>query len=185
MRNKSLSIKTIVAIGIGAAVFMVLGRFASIPIPIANTSLEVVYAFLALMAVIFGPIVGVAVGFIGHTLKDMVFYGSPWFSWIFASAFVGLFIGFAKKKIRIEDGTFGTKKKIIFNIYQIIANVIAWFIIAPGLDVFIYGEAPKKVFLQGAWAGISNIIVVAVLGTTIISAYANTRIQYGSLKKEY
>ena len=29
--KKNLSIKTIVAIGIGAAVFMILGRFGSIP----------------------------------------------------------------------------------------------------------------------------------------------------------
>ena len=32
--NKKFSIKTVVAIGIGAAVFVVLGRFAAIPTPI-------------------------------------------------------------------------------------------------------------------------------------------------------
>ena len=46
MGNK-LSIKTIVAIGIGAAVFMILGRFGSIPSGIPNTNIETCYAFLA------------------------------------------------------------------------------------------------------------------------------------------
>ena len=32
--RKGLSIKTVIAIGIGAAVFMVLARFAAIPTPI-------------------------------------------------------------------------------------------------------------------------------------------------------
>ena len=59
MGNK-LSIKTIVAIGIGAAVFMILGRFGSIPSGIPNTNIETCYAFLALMAVLYGPIAGVA-----------------------------------------------------------------------------------------------------------------------------
>ena len=85
MGNK-LSIKTIVAIGIGAAVFMILGRFGSIPSGIPNTNIETCYAFLALMAIVYGPFAGVAIGFIGHALKDLVFYGSPWFSWVIASA---------------------------------------------------------------------------------------------------
>ena len=36
--RKGLSIKTVIAIGIGAAVFMVLARFAAIPTPIPNNA---------------------------------------------------------------------------------------------------------------------------------------------------
>ena len=98
MRNK-LSIKAIVAIGIGAAVFMILGRFGSIPTGIPNTSIETSYALLALMSVIYGPIAGLAIGLIGHTLKDLIFYGMPWFSWVLASGVVGLVIGFSAKRL--------------------------------------------------------------------------------------
>ena len=112
--GKKLAIKTIVAIGIGAAVFMILGRFGSIPTGIPNTNLETSYAFLALMSVIFGPLAGAAIGFIGHTLKDLMMWGSPWFSWIIASSITGLIIGFAKKRIDIAQGDFGKKKIIIF-----------------------------------------------------------------------
>lgn len=38
---KKVSVKTIVAIGIGAALFFVLGRFVAIPSPVPNTSISV------------------------------------------------------------------------------------------------------------------------------------------------
>lgn len=113
MRNSSfLSIKNIVAIGIGSAVFLVLGRFGSIPTGIPNTNLEVAYAFLALMAIIYGPVSGFLIGFIGHALKDMLFYGTPWFSWVIASAVVGLIVGLSYKFVDLEN----FNKKEIFKI---------------------------------------------------------------------
>ena len=53
MSESKLSINTIVAIGIGAAVFIILSRFGSIPTFIPNTNVETAYAFLALMPVIY------------------------------------------------------------------------------------------------------------------------------------
>lgn len=184
MKKEMFSIKTIVAIGIGSAVFMILGRFASIPTGIPNTEIQTVYAFLALMAIIYGPLAGAAIGFIGHTLKDLTAYGSPWFSWIIASAVVGLIIGLAWNKLNINEGEFGKKKIIGFNICQVIANAVAWFIVAPGLDVLIYAEPANKVFLQGIIAGISNMITVGIIGTILLVLYSKTRTKKDSLDKE-
>ena len=184
MSNNKLAIKTIVAIGIGSAVFMILGRFGSIPTGIPNTNLETSYAFLALMSVIFGPMAGASIGFIGHTLKDLMMWGSPWFSWIIASSVTGFVIGFAKRRINIEEGKFSKKQVILFNIYQIIANVLAWFVVAPTLDIVIYSEPLDKLYLQGAVAGISNIIIVGVLGSILLYTYSKTRVKKGSLSKE-
>lgn len=181
MNNKTLSIKTIVAIGIGAAVFMILGRFGAIPTGVPNTNIETAYAFLALMAILYGPLAGVLIGFIGHTLKDLIAFGSPWFSWIIASAVVGLVIGLAWKKIKANEGEFGKKEIIVFNIYQIIANAIAWFLIAPTLDIIIYAEPANKVYLQSAVAGIANMFTVGVIGTLLVFTYAKTRTKKGSL----
>ena len=73
MKNKNkFSIRTIVAIGIGAAVFMILGRFGSIPSGIPNTNIETAYAYLALMAILYGPAAGFLIGLIGCLL-----YTSP------------------------------------------------------------------------------------------------------------
>lgn len=182
--SSKLSIKTVVAIGIGAAVFMILGRFGSIPTPVPNTNVETAYAFLALMSVIFGPIAGLLIGFIGHTIKDTFFYGSPWFSWVIASSVVGLVIGFGTKKINIQEGTFGIPQIIHFNIVQVIANAIAWIVVAPTLDIVIYAEPANKVYLQGLVAFASNSITVAILGTILLLAYSKTRTKTGSLSKE-
>ena len=43
---KKFSVKTIVAIGIGAALFFVLGRFVSIPSPVPNTTISTQYGLL-------------------------------------------------------------------------------------------------------------------------------------------
>lgn len=182
--GKHLTIKTIVAIGIGAAVFAILGRFASIPTGIPNTSINTAYAFLALMAVVFGPIAGGLIGLIGHALQDSLTYGNIWWSWVIVSAFVGLTIGFAAKRINIESGEFGKKKIIAFNIIQAIAQIVGWGLIAPTLDILIYAEPANKVWTQGIVAGLANIVTVAVLGTILLAAYAKTRVKSGSLKVE-
>ena len=127
MSESKLSINTIVAIGIGAAVFIILSRFGSIPTFIPNTNVETAYAFLALMAVIYGPVAGLSIGLVGHLLKDLILYGSPWISWIIASGIVGLVIGLSKKRLNVEDGEFGRKKVIVFNIYQLHRSAIFFF----------------------------------------------------------
>ncbi|MBO1005366.1 energy-coupling factor transport system substrate-specific component [Pseudogracilibacillus auburnensis] len=182
--ERGLSIKTIVAIGIGSAVFVILGRFASIPTGIPNTSIETSYAFLALMSIIFGPIAGVLIGLIGHALKDALFYGSIWWSWVLVSSFVGLFIGVFASRINIQSGIFGGKQIITFNIVQAIVQAIGWFLIAPTLDIIIYAEPANKVYLQGIAAGLSNIVTVGVIGTILLISYARTRSKSNSLSVE-
>lgn len=66
---KNNSIRSVVATGIGAALFVVIGMI-SIPTPVPNTSIQLQYALQALFSVIFGPVVGFLTGFIGHALKD-------------------------------------------------------------------------------------------------------------------
>ena len=183
-KNNKFSIRTIVAIGIGAAVFMILGRFGSIPTGIPNTNIETAYAYLALMSILYGPAAGLLIGIIGHGLKDLVFYGMPWFSWVISSGVVGLIIGLGWKKLRINDGEFGTKQIILFNIIQVIANIIAWMLVAPTLDIVIYMEPANKVYLQGTIGGISNMTTIGILGTLLLSTYSKTKIKTGSLRVE-
>lgn len=184
MNKNRFSIRTIVAIGIGAAVFMILGRFGSIPSGIPNTNIETSYAYLALMSILYGPIAGFLIGLIGHGLKDLVFYGMPWFSWVISSAVVGLIIGMAHKKVKVSDGEFGVKDILIFNITQIISNILAWFIIAPTLDIWIYAEPANKVYIQGIIGGTSNMLTIGILGTIILTSYSKTKIKSRSLKIE-
>lgn len=61
------TIKKVVATGIGAALFIIIGMLVNIPTPIPNTNIQLQYAVLALFAVIYGPGVGFFTGFIGDT----------------------------------------------------------------------------------------------------------------------
>ena len=182
MKSK-FSIKSIVAIGIGAALFFVAGRFIAIPTPIPNTTANIQYGILSVFSIIFGPVVGALAGFIGHTLIDLS-WGSPWWSWIIASAVFRLLVGLTKKSIDIENGKFGKKEIITFNIAQIVAHGICWVGIASALDVIIYKEAFSKLVAQSLTAWGLNSLTTAIVGTLILLAYAKTRTKEGSLKKE-
>ncbi|MCL1927182.1 MAG: ECF-type riboflavin transporter substrate-binding protein [Treponema sp.] len=184
MEKKTLSVKTVVAIGIGSALMFVLMRFVALPSGVPNTNLNLGIAILSIFAAIFGPIAGLLIGFIGHTLVDLTFGWGIWWTWVIADALYGLAIGVFWKLYRLEEGEFGIKQAVIFNGIQVAANIIAWVGIAPTLDIFIYQEPSDKVYLQGLVAAALNILVVLILGTLLAFAYSKTRTKAGSLKEE-
>jgi energy-coupling factor transport system substrate-specific component len=106
------TVKTIVAIGIGAALFFLLARFASIPV-FANTYISFQYAVLALFAVLFGPFAGLLIGLIGHILTDLSWGWGLWWSWIIVSGVVGFGCGLIMKGIKIDAGEFDNAKAVV------------------------------------------------------------------------
>jgi len=184
MGKKIISIKTVVAIGIGAALMFVLMRFAQIPTWAPNTTLNLGIGILSIFAAIFGPIAGLLIGFIGHFLVDLTAGWGVWWTWVIADALFGLMIGIFWKFYKIEEGGFGVIQAVIFNSIQVAANLIAWVVIAPTLDILIYKEPSDKVYLQGLVASAANIAVVLILGTLLAIGYSKTRTKAGSLKAE-
>lgn len=78
-----------------------------------------------------------------------------------------------------------TKKElIVFNVVQIVSNLVIWGLIAPVGDVLIYQDNPNKVFLQGVVAGSFNALTVAIAGSLLLIAYARTQTKDGSLTKD-
>ncbi len=181
---KNSSIKNVVAIGIGAALFFVLGRFVAIPSGIPNTNISLQYAILGMLAAMYGPLAGALIGFIGHTLIDLSWGGSPWWSWVIASAFVGFVVGLVSKKLNVASGEFGKGKIVLFVIMNIIGNCIAWIGIAPALDIVIYAEPVDKIFAQGAMAAVANTLTACIIGTILLVAYSKTIAKKGSLDQE-
>lgn len=179
-----LSVKTIVAIGIGAALFFVLGRFVSIPSGIPNTNVSIQYGVLAFVAACFGPIAGLLAGLIGHFLIDFSWGWGVWWSWVIASAFFGCVMGLVANKLKIDDGEFAKSDIIKFNIAQAIAHLLAWVVIAPVLDILMYQEPANKVFVQGLVSACINIIATAIVGTLLCIAYSKTKPKKGSLAEE-
>ena len=148
MDKKLVSVKTVVAIGIGAALMFVLMRFVAVPTIVPNVNINLGIAVLAIFAAIFGPIAGFLIGLIGHTLVDLTWGWGIWWSWVVSSALFGCGIGFFAKYFKIEEGEFGIRQCLIFNGVQIGINALVWGVIAPTLDILIYSEPADKVYLR-------------------------------------
>ena len=174
--------RTLVATAIGAALFTVLFMYVKIPSPVANTEFHTAYPIGSFFAVVFGPISGFLIAFIGHALSDTFLWGSAWWSWVIASGVLGFLFGMAKKWIDSESGVFGLREVLIFNAVQALSQLFAWVVVAPVLDIVIYSEPANYSFTQGLVAFVSNTIATGVFGTLLLLAYSKTRTKEGSLE---
>ena len=181
---RKFSVKTVVATGIGAALFFVLGRFVAIPSGIPNTNISIQYGVLAFIAAVFGPVAGLLAGLIGHFFIDFSYGWGIWWSWVITSAFLGGFIGLLTNRLKIDEGEFSIKDIIYFNVVQIIGHLLSWAALAPILDVFMYQEPVNKVFVQGLVSAGINLLATAVVGTLLCIAFAKAKPKKGSLKEE-
>ena len=181
---KKFSVKTIVAIGIGAALFFVLGRFVAIPSPVPNVNICVQYGLLAFMSVVFGPVAGALMGLIGHAFIDFSYGWGIWWSWVIASGVFGLLVGLGTKMLKVSDADMGKQSLVKFNIVQVVSHIICWGAVAPALDILIYNEPLDMLFAQGLASGISNSVTTAIVGSLLCVAYAATKTKAGSLTKE-
>ena len=165
MQNNS--IRTVVATGIGAALFIIIGMFVNIPI-FGNTSIQLQYAVQALFSVIFGPITGFFMGLIGHALKDGI----------------GLVIGLFRKKYDATKGVLTFGNMIWFNLIQLLSLIIAYGVVTPIGDKIQFAQEWSYLYAQGFVAGLANFITIAVGGTALLAIYAHSRTQSGSLTKD-
>lgn len=178
------SVQTVVAIGIGTAIIFILKRWVSIPSGFPNTNIDTSYGLLAFMAVLFGPVAGFAMGFLGHALTDFTQYGTPWWTWVVTTGVLGGALGLLRGRLDVASGEFGRGKVVTFNVIQVVLNVLCWGLLAPTLDVLVYSEPASKVYTQGVISAVSNSVSTGVIGTLLLVAYARTRTQKGSLVKE-
>ena len=164
---KKFSVKTIVAIGIGAALFFVLGRFVSIPSPVPNTTINVQYGLLAFLAVVCGPLTGSITGLIGHILIDLS-GGQMFWSWILATAAFGGLLGVLANVTRLDPAHRDREMLVHFNLCQVATHVVCWAGIAPVLDILFYNENMDTIFAEGLTAALSNAVTTAIVGSALL-----------------
>lgn len=186
MKKKMLTFntRTLVGTALGAALFTVLFMYVKIPTGIPETQIQTAYGIGGFFAAMFGPLAGFLVAFIGHAISDIVQYGSAWWSWVVASGVAGFIMGLVFPRLHVEDGVLTGKDILMYNVFQVVANAVAWIGVAPILDILVYAEDPTLVFVQGAVAALSNAISAGVIGTLLLVLYSKTRAQKGSLTKE-
>ncbi|MCF0115861.1 MAG: ECF-type riboflavin transporter substrate-binding protein [Erysipelotrichaceae bacterium] len=180
MNKNAFSTRTLVATALGAALFFVLFKFVSIPSPVPNTNFCVAYGISTFFSVVFGPLCGGLVAFIGHALTDAVGGYGVWWSWVIGSGVCGALCGLSK--INPEKGSITTGEWINFVLVTLVANAIAWPLVSAAGDVLIYGEVFSTVLPQLALAFVTDSIVCIVVGGILIAAYAKTRVGSDTLE---
>lgn len=169
-----LSVKRIAAVGAGAVLFFLLGRFVVISSPIDTVNICVQYGLLGFLAVAFGPLVGILSGLLGHILIDLP-AGELCWSWILATtAFGGLVGALANITGLRADGLTG-EDLIRFNLIQVAAHVVCWAGVAPVLEILLYNESMDRIFEQGLTAALSNAVTTAVVGSLLLLGWSALR----------
>ncbi|WP_297131275.1 ECF-type riboflavin transporter substrate-binding protein [Terrisporobacter sp.] len=175
--------KTIVTIGVAAALYGALG-FVGIPIG-PNTQLKPSIALIAVFSAMFGPFVGFSMGFIGHMLTDMIAGWGIWWGWVASSGILGLFMGlvFKCKNFSIKDGLC-SKFHIIYLAVTGFLGIVLAYSFAAGFDIIFMGEPLDKMKIQTILAIVTNSIVFFGAGIPIILGFIKTNKRNSNLKIE-
>ncbi|WP_412495418.1 ECF-type riboflavin transporter substrate-binding protein [Vibrio cyclitrophicus] len=178
----NFSAKTVVVIAIGAALYGI-GGLPMFGVPVfANTTLKPAMAVLALFSVLFGPIVGFLVGFIGHWVTDLFAGWGVWLTWVLGSGIVGMVIGLFPiiTKNRLQQGELPMKDFVLFVILALAGNVVGYGCSAL-LDTILYAEPFTKVFTQLSIIAAGNTVLIAVVGFLILKSVAKRNKQSRNL----
>lgn len=169
-----LSVKRIAAVGAGAVLFFLLGRFVVISSPIDTVNICVQYGLLGFLAVAFGPLVGILSGLLGHILIDLP-TGELCWSWIMATTAFGGLVGVLANITRLHAEGITGEDLIRFNLIQVAAHVVCWAGVAPVLEILLYNESMDRIFEQGLTAALSNAVTTAVVGSLLLLAWSALR----------
>ncbi|CDU06679.1 MULTISPECIES: ECF-type riboflavin transporter substrate-binding protein [Vibrio] len=178
----NFSAKTVVVIAIGAALYGI-GGLPMFGVPVfANTTLKPAMAVLALFSVLFGPIVGFLVGFIGHWVTDLFAGWGVWLTWVLGSGIVGMVIGLfpMMTKNRLQQGELPMKDFVLFVVLALAGNVVGYGCSA-FLDTILYAEPFTKVFTQLSIIAAGNTVLIAVVGFLILKSVAKRNKQSRNL----
>ncbi len=160
-------VRMVVIIAIGSALYGV-GGLLSVPV-FANTTIKPAMAILALIAGVYGPLVGFLVGFLGHWLTDMFAGWGVWPTWMLGSGIVGVVIGLFPKltKNALGEGVFTGKQIGLFIGLAFLGNFFGYLISAI-LDFLLFAEPLDKVITQQLIIAITNTVVIGILGTLLM-----------------
>ena len=116
--------KTILTTCLGVVLFALFFRYVKVPTGFPEVSIQTAYGIGAFFAALLGPIAGAFVAFTGHALSDVIQFGPPCWSWVIASGVAMYITGLSSSKINIHKGEFTIKDVIVFQIYQVVGNLL-------------------------------------------------------------
>jgi energy-coupling factor transport system substrate-specific component len=160
--------RTLVAVAVGAALFGVLMVYGSIPV-FTNTQLTSAMIIPVVVGGLFGPLPAFVTLLIGNVLADTIGGWGYWFDWSIGNGILGFFIGtLPLYGARIDEGIFKVRHAVIYTVIAIIGNAIAFGFVTPLLTSLFYAADLEITFLQAFASGLSNTLVLVVVGIPIL-----------------
>jgi energy-coupling factor transport system substrate-specific component len=176
--------KTLVAAAVGAALFGVLMVYGSIPV-FTNTNITLAMVIPVVVGGLFGSVPAFVTLLLGNMLADLIGGWGFWFDWSIGNGVLGLFIGaLPLYGARIDEGVFKVKHAIIYAATAVIGNAVAFGIVTPLLTSLFYAADLEITFLQAFVSGISNTIVLVVIGIPLLIVLAKRFAKRGGLTEE-
>ena len=129
--KKNNSIKTVVAIGIGAALFFVLGRFVAISdsVPNTTTALSVCSTALLAAAMYLPAAGGPTVSSVIHC--DLVLGWNSWWELKYHICICRCGCRAFARKLNVQKVILQSKSSSILQSQNVVARVIGWVVVAP------------------------------------------------------
>lgn len=164
---KRSPVSTLIIIGIGTALFVLLGAALPVPSPLPGGRLPLHYGLLGFLSVLYGPVPGLAVGVLGRLLADLFRGAGVWWSWILASGVFGALMGLAGRRFRFCRRPFGLRDAAAYILCAVVCHLTAWAVLSPLLDAVLYGEPYGPMLLQGLVTCAVSAAVTAAAGVIL------------------
>ncbi|MDR2784349.1 MAG: ECF-type riboflavin transporter substrate-binding protein [Treponema sp.] len=160
--------RTLVAVAVGAALFGVLMVYGSIPV-FTNTQLTSAMIIPVVVGGLFGPLPAFVTLLIGNVLADTIGGWGYWFDWSVGNGILGFFIGtLPLYGARIDEGVFKARHAVIYAVLAVLGNAIAFGLVTPLLTSLFYAADLEITFLQAFASGLSNTLVLVIVGIPIL-----------------
>lgn len=176
--------KTIVTMAVGAALFGVLMVYGGVPI-FSMTNLSTAMIVPVVVGAMYGAVPCSLTLLIGNIIADLIAGNGMWFDWSIGNAVLGFFVGLLPLYgAKITEGVFSAKHAVIYAIFCILGNMIAFGVVTPIFTYLFYGGELKVTFIMAAFACAGNIAVLLIGGIPVLFLLAKRYASRTNLTEE-
>ena len=176
--------KSIVTMGLGAALYGVLMVYGAVPI-FTNTNLSFAMIVPVFVGGLFGPLPAMITCGVGNVIADLIGGWGLWFDWSIGNAVMGLFVGMLPLYgADIANGVFKVKHAVIYAILCVVGNMLAFGVVTPIFSTTLYGQDLNITLMQAVFATAGNTLVLVVAGIPILVLLSKRAASKMNLKKE-
>ena len=138
-----------------------------------------------IVGAMFGPVPAALACAVGNLIADLIGGWGYWFDWSIGNGVLGFIIGLLPfYGANIDEGIFKPIHGVIYTITGIVGNYLAFGVITPLLTTLFYGGELEVTFLQALAAGLSNTLILVVVGIPVLILLARRNARGTGLKLE-